>query len=154
VAPLRVSRAVASAGGIGFFPWAPGTAASAAATLLGAVILRYEGWSALVAAALLATLGGVLAIRAAEAADDPGWVVIDEVAGQWITLLGLRHLSLGGVVVAFVLFRLLDIAKPGPIGWADRQHNAVGVMADDVIAGLIGAAILWALLQWRPMLLG
>ena len=52
------------------------------------------------------------------------------------------------------LFRLLDIAKPGPIGWADRQHNAIGVMADDVIAGLIGAAILWALLQWRPTLLG
>ncbi len=122
--------------------------------MLGAAILRYEGWSALVAATLLATLGGVLAIRAAEAGDDPGWVVIDEVAGQWITLLGLRHLSLGGVVAAFVLFRLLDIAKPGPIGWADRQHNAIGVMADDVIAGLIGAAILWALLQWRPMLLG
>ena len=112
------------------------------------------GWSALGAAAVLATLGGVLAIRAAEAADDPGWVVIDEVAGQWIALLGLRHVSLGGLVAAFVLFRLLDIAKPGPIGWADRQHNAIGVMADDVIAGLIGAAILWALLQWRPTLLG
>ena len=66
--------------------------------MLGAVILRYEGWSALGAAAVLATLGGVLAIRAAEAADDPGWVVIDEVAGQWIALLGLRHVSLGGLV--------------------------------------------------------
>jgi phosphatidylglycerophosphatase A len=151
---LRIARSVASAGGIGFFPVAPGTVGSLVAAVLGAVILHYEGWAALAAAAVLATLGGILAIRAAEAKDDPGWVVIDEVAGQWLTLLGLHHLSLWGVVAAFALFRLLDITKPGPIGWADRQHNAVGVMGDDVIAGLIGAAILWALLSWRPMLLG
>jgi phosphatidylglycerophosphatase A len=42
------------------------------------------------------------------------------------------------------LFRVLDITKVGPIGWADRRHDAVGVMADDVIAGLIAALLLWA----------
>jgi phosphatidylglycerophosphatase A len=69
-------------------------------------------------------------------------VVIDEFAGQWITLLALAQVTAAGLIVAFVLFRVLDIAKPGPIGWADRQHGTFGIMADDVIAGAIGAAIL------------
>ncbi len=85
-------------------------------------------------------------VRDSEEADaDPGWVVIDEVAGQWITLLGLREPTPLGLLAAFALFRTLDIAKPGPVGWADRRRGAVGVMADDVIAGGLGAALLWAL---------
>ena len=70
---------------------------------------------------------------------DPGWVVIDEFAGQWITLVPLHHLSAVGLILAFVLFRFFDITKLGPVGWADRQHGAFGVMADDVIAGAIAA---------------
>ncbi|WP_284945762.1 phosphatidylglycerophosphatase A family protein [Acidisoma cladoniae] len=147
-------RWIASAGGVGYFPWAPGTAGSAVALVLGIGILHYAGHGVLALASLIAALGGIWAIRAAKAADDPGWVVIDEVAGQWITLLGLGHVSLGGAVAAFALFRLLDISKPGPIGWADRQNTPFGIMADDVLAGLTGGVILWALLLWRPMLLG
>ena len=149
-----LGRAIASAGGIGFFPWAPGTAGSAAALLVGALALRYAGHVVLALAAIAAAAAGLWAIRAARATDDPGWVVIDEVAGQWITLLGLGHLSWAGAAAAFALFRLLDITKPGPIGWADRQNSAFGIMADDVIAGAIGGAILWALLLWKPMLFG
>ena len=151
---LAAGRLIASAGGIGFFPWAPGTAGSVAALLLGGLVLRFAGHAGLALAAAAAALGGIWAIRVARAKDDPGWVVIDEFAGQWITLLGLGHLSWGGAAAAFALFRLLDITKPGPIGWADRMNSAFGIMADDVIAGGIGAAILWALLLWRPMLLG
>jgi phosphatidylglycerophosphatase A len=147
-------RAVASAGGVGFFPWAPGTAGSAVALVLGVAVLHVAGHEVLAFCAVLAAVGGFFAIRAARAADDPGWVVIDEVAGQWLTLLGLGHVSLGGAVAAFALFRLLDIAKPGPIGWADRMNSPFGIMADDVLAGLIGGVILWALLWWRPLLLG
>jgi phosphatidylglycerophosphatase A len=147
-------RIIASAGGIGFFPWAPGTAASVAAVLLGACGLRFAGHAGLGLAAAIAAAGGIWAIRAAHAKDDPGWVVIDEVAGQWITLLGLSHLSWAGAGVAFALFRLLDIAKPGPIGWADRVNSALGIMGDDVIAGALGAVILWLLLLWKPMLFG
>jgi phosphatidylglycerophosphatase A len=151
---VALGRAIASACGIGFFPWAPGTAGSAAALVLGVAILHLGGDAALAPAAALAVCGGFWAIRAARARDDPGWVVIDEVAGQWITLLGLHHLSWGGAVAAFGLFRLLDITKPGPIGTADRMNSAFGIMADDVLAGLAGAVILWALLLWKPMLLG
>ena len=65
-------------------------------------------------------------------------------AGQWITLLALPRPAPFWLLAAFLLFRVLDIAKPGPIGWADRQHGPLGVMADDVIAGAIGAALLLA----------
>jgi phosphatidylglycerophosphatase A len=147
-------RIIASAGGIGFFPWAPGTAGSAVALLLGAILLHFAGHAGLALGALLAAAGGIWAIRTARAQDDPGWVVIDEVAGQWLTLLGLNHVSWAGAALAFALFRLLDITKPGPIGWADRMNSPLGIMADDVIAGGIGAALLWALLLWRPMLFG
>jgi phosphatidylglycerophosphatase A len=153
-AGVAAGRLIASAGGIGFFPWAPGTAGSAAALLVGALGLSFAGHAALALAAVVVAAGGIWAIRAARAKDDPGWVVIDEVAGQWITLLGLGHLSWAGAALAFALFRLLDITKPGPIGWADRRNSPLGIMADDVIAGVIGAVILWAVLRWKPMLLG
>lgn len=149
-----IGRAIASVAGVGFFPWAAGTAGSAVALLLGAAILAYAGHVGLAVAAVVAIIGGIWAIRAAEAKDDPGWVVIDEVAGQWLTLLGLGHVSWGGAVAAFALFRLLDIAKPGPIGWADRMNTPIGIMADDVIAGVAGAVLLWAVLLWKPLLLG
>ena len=67
-------------------------------------------------------------------------------------MLGLTHVSLAGLLAAFVLFRIFDIAKPGPVGWADRRHDAAGVMADDVIAGLMAAVILylagWVMPGW------
>ena len=100
---------------------------------------------ALPIAALVATLGGWWAVQACGAAgNDPGWVVIDEFAGQWITLLGLTRPGWVWLAAAFLLFRLLDITKLGPIGWFDRRHDALGVMGDDVLAGVIGAALLYA----------
>lgn len=147
-------RWIASAGGVGFFPWAPGTAGSLAALVIGCGLLAWGGHETLLAAALLAWVVGLRAIRAAGATDDPGWVVIDEVAGQWLTLLGLPHVSWIGAIAAFALFRLLDITKPGPIGWADRMNTPGGIMADDVIAGVIGAVILRAVLIWHPALFG
>jgi phosphatidylglycerophosphatase A len=97
------------------------------------------------AAVLLAICGCLCAVHAANVKGDPGWVVIDEFAGQWLALFGLAHASFTGILAAFLIFRVLDIAKPGPIGWVDRQHGAAGVMADDLIAGAIATAILWAI---------
>lgn len=141
----RLARLLASGFGVGRVPFAPGTAGSAAAVLVGAGLLR-RGRGALVAGVVGAVLGGIWAVRESGGAEaDPGWVVIDEVAGQWITLLGLREPTPLGLLAAFALFRALDIAKPGPVGWADRKGGAGGVMADDVIAGALGAALLWGL---------
>ena len=102
------------------------------------------------AAVLVVVFVGLWAIGRAGAGGDPGWVVIDEFAGQWIALLGLTRVSVLGLTAAFALFRLLDVLKPGPIGWADRQSGAAGVMADDVIAGAIAAGILWAVRSRFP----
>jgi phosphatidylglycerophosphatase A len=150
---VSLARLIASGLGAGRSPWAPGTAGSLLALLLGALLMLASP-AALPLAALAATIGGVWAIRAARVDGDPGWVVIDEVAGQWIAMLPLPHPAWPGLLAAFALFRLLDIAKPGPVGWADRRHGAVGVMADDVIAGAIAAAILALVQLWWPRLLG
>ena len=140
---MTFARLIASGCGTGFAPVAAGTAASAAAVLVGGGLLLMSPYL-LGAAALLACGSGLWAIQRAQVDGDPGWVVIDEFAGQWIALLGLARVTPVGLLAAFALFRLFDITKPGPVGWADRQHGAFGIMADDVIAGAIVAAILYA----------
>ena len=78
--------------------------------------------------------------------------MVDEVAGQLLAIYGLPHFSLQGLLSAFLIFRVLDVVKPGPIGWADRQSVA-GIMADDVIAGAVTAGILWAIgSRWSALL--
>ena len=149
---VPASRLIASGFGCGFVPLSPGTVASAATLLPGALLLHASP-ALLPAAALIATVGGLWAIRAAHVDGDPGWVVIDEVAGQLLALCGLARPSLAGLLAAFLIFRLLDVAKPGPIGWADRQGGAAGIMADDLIAGAITAGILWAIDSTWPTLL-
>jgi phosphatidylglycerophosphatase A len=148
-----VARIVASAGGCGYAPFAPGTVTSAVTLLPGAWLLHLSP-GLLAVAALIAALGGVWAIHGARVEGDPGWVVIDEVAGQLLALCGLASVAWPGLLAAFLIFRLLDVAKPGPIGWADRQRGAAGIMADDVIAGAITAGILWATASHWPGLLG
>jgi phosphatidylglycerophosphatase A len=139
----RAARAVASVGGIGLVRVAPGTAGSLAAVAFGAVLMRWSP-AALPVAVVASVPVGWLAVRGLEeASEDPGWVVIDEVAGQWIAMLGLgRGAGWRGLVAAFALFRLFDIAKPGPVGWADRRKGAGGVMLDDVLAGGMAALLL------------
>ena len=138
----RAAGWIAGGFGLGRVPRAPGTAASAVAAIIGAGLLAL-GWPVLALAVLVASLAGVWAIHAAGIAGDPGSVVIDEVAGQWLALLGLARPGVWGVAAAFVLFRVLDVAKPGPVGWADRQSGAGGVMGDDLIAGAAVAVLLW-----------
>ena len=150
---MTLARLLASGFGAGFIPRAPGTAGAVLGLVLGIpLLLAPPGVLAL--GALLISLLGLWAIRAGEVEGDPGWVVIDEVAGQLIALLGLDRPTPLGLVTAFALFRLLDIVKPGPVGWADRQGGAAGIMADDLIAGAIVAGILWAVGQRWPGLFG
>jgi phosphatidylglycerophosphatase A len=144
---------VAAGFGTGLAPVAAGTVASAVATVAGAALLWWSPF-ALPVAILLATFGGLWAIHAAQIEGDPGWVTIDEFAGQWIALLGLTAVTPIGLLVAFLLFRSLDVTKPGPVGWADRQHGAAGIMADDLIAGALVAGILWAVRSRWPGALG
>ena len=136
---MSPAKFVATLGGVGLLRPAPGTWGSA--VVLPCVLLG--PWPCLGLALLLGLAGWWAVARLPERAADPGWVVVDEGAGQ---LLALAALPLGvgwpGVLAAFLLFRLFDITKPGPVGWADRQHGALGVMLDDIIAGLLAAGVL------------
>jgi phosphatidylglycerophosphatase A len=139
---MTLARLIASGGGTGLAPFAPGTVASLVAVLIGTGLLLISPL-ALAAAAILATIAGVWALRREPVADDPGWVVIDEFAGQWIALLGVGTIAPLEIAAAFVLFRVFDILKPGPVGWADRRHGVFGIMADDIIAGALAALVLY-----------
>ena len=133
---------IASGGGIGRVRYAPGTVASLAAVLIGAAALWVDH-RLLTLLAIFTCVIGTWAVHETGEQGDPGWIVVDEFAGQWIAMLGLGRVSLYGLVAAFVLFRLFDIVKIGPVGWADRKDGTIGVMADDVVAGVIVAAILF-----------
>lgn len=125
---------------------------------LGLGLLAFDPLALWIGAGVV-TLVGVWAAAGYQAATgrhDASEVVIDEVAGQWTALLALpiagAGLSLQAAAAAFVLFRLFDIWKPGPIGWADRRlGGGLGVMVDDVLAGIAAGAVLWALLRWTDL---
>lgn len=146
--------AVGSCGGLGRLGPGPGTIGSAAALLAAWPLFAWGGSVGLLAGAALASVLGAWAVarlRKAGSALDPGFVVIDEVAGQWLAVgiaALLAPLAPWQWAAAFALFRLFDIAKPGPVGWLDRRPEAWAVIADDLAAGLlagIGTASLGAI---------
>lgn len=147
--PWLPSSLLATWFGSGLLPWAPGTWGSLAAVPFGVVLFWLSGPLGLLLASVAVFLVGLWAAHSYEqvtAIKDPGAIVIDEVAGQWLALIP-AGLNPAGVVLAFILFRAFDVAKPWPVGWADRHlKGAFGIMADDVIAGLYAAALVYALL--------
>ena len=144
------ARLISTVGGLGYLKPAPGTWASAASLPLAWALHVWGGFPLLAAGTLLAIGLGYWATAVMVSADrlkDPPEIVIDELAGQWLALWSISlpawlhgieiTVLWPGWVSAFVLFRLFDIWKPGPVGWADRSGGALGVMLDDLIAGLI-----------------
>ncbi len=136
--------------GSGFAPRAPGTFGSLLAVvlwwLLLAPLLWWQQLLVLVAAYLLGSwLVG--RVQARYGVVDDGAIVVDEFVGQWLALLALPR-EFWPVLGAFALFRLFDIWKPGPIRLLERRlTGAAGVMADDVLAGALAAAVMHITLQ-------
>ena len=139
----RASVRIATLGPVGYWPLGPGTLASALVTLLWrALPWPWLAWLALVV--LAAVVGTAAADRAERTlGHDDGRIVIDEVVGMGIALLAVPR-SWAGAGAAFALFRLLDVAKPPPLGRLQRARGGWGVMLDDVAAGALAAAILAA----------
>ncbi|MFQ5791769.1 MAG: phosphatidylglycerophosphatase A [Acidobacteriota bacterium] len=140
---------------VGYFPVAPGTAGSAAALLVDWG-LRTVGSPVIHGVVLLVlAVGGVHASGLAEkelAEKDPSVVVIDEVVGM-LAALYLIPLSGLGILAGFLLFRLLDIVKPFPCRQAEKLPGGVGIVADDVIAGVYTNLLLrLACLLWPALL--
>lgn len=140
--------------GSGLSPKAPGTMGSLAALLLMypiALILPIEWQMLLVVVAF--GVGVFICARAAKAigTHDHGAIVWDEWVGLWAVLVWLPF-SLSTWLLAFVLFRLFDIAKPWPIGWLDRRlHGGLGIMADDALAAAFAVLTLLLIGQWWPI---
>lgn len=134
---------VGTAFGVGFFPFAPGTAGSLAALPVGALIAIYLGPVGLIVAAAIVLIAGTWAadIYTRESGDDdPSAIVADEVAGQWLALVAVPvdPLSYGA---AFLLFRFFDIAKVWPANYVERRiKGGLGVMLDDIVAGIYALA--------------
>jgi len=150
----RLAVLLATVGYIGHFPIAPGTAGSAAALPL-FFLVRIAGWPALEVTVILVLLAaGCWAGSVAEAhyaRTDPGYVVLDEVVGMLVTLLFVP-VSATGALVGFFLFRLFDIIKPFPARQCERLHGGVGIMTDDLVAGIYGNLALRAILYVLPSL--
>lgn len=131
--------------GSGFAPAAPGTAGSAMAVLLWWFVLAALPPVVQVGAIAALTVLGTWVIgrvQARYAVTDPGAIVIDEFAGQWIVLLA-APVNVWVALAGFALFRLFDIWKPWPVGYLERKvGGAFGVMLDDLVAGLMGFAVL------------
>lgn len=141
---------LATLGPIGKLP-APGTAGSFAALFMGYWLLQF-GWLSLFFGTIAVCIIGIHAADAYERATgkkDASEVIIDEVAGQWIALLALPTALEGQALLiwflaAFALFRFFDILKPGPVRKAEAYKGGWGVMADDIVAGILAAGILLA----------
>lgn len=139
--------AIATALGAGFVPRAPGTCGTAVAVLLFWPLAGLPWWAYSLALAAI-TLIGIWAaseVGRASGKEDDQRIVIDEVAGYLVTMAGSAF-HWPEAVAGFVLFRLFDIWKPPPVRWADeRVPGSLGVMLDDLLAGIYALAALTAL---------
>ena len=140
----RLSQCLATVCGLGYVPIAPGTVASIAAVALW-YWLPLSGAGQRLVLYIVTVVGiwaaGSWARRVGK--DDPSEVVIDEVAGMWLVLVGLPK-TLPILLIGLLLFRLLDIVKPPPMKQLERLPGGWGIMLDDVAAGAIARLILIA----------
>ena len=140
----RLYMAIATGGGSGYLPKAPGTWGSLVGVLLWFFFHRLSlSHYGLIVAGLF--IVGTIAAGAAEKIvdrPDPGLVVIDEIVGQMIALAAVPLHPLF-IILGFVFFRFFDILKPFPVGWLDSHiHGGLGIMWDDVAAGLYALLLL------------
>jgi phosphatidylglycerophosphatase A len=141
-------------GGAGLSPKAPGTVGTLASLPVGVAILYYFGMETLFMVTLAITIIGIFEINKYEkttGTHDQQHIVIDEAAGMWLSLMIAISTAITmpyayaeplAIVLSFASFRLFDIWKPSTIGWIDRElKGGMGVMLDDVLAGIAGGLL-------------
>lgn len=133
--------------GSGLAPKAPGTFGTIAAIPLWLLLAQLPQLTTLFIVALSAVAGVAICGRAADklGVHDHGGIVWDEFVGFWVTMafLPLNYVT---IVLGFILFRLFDILKPWPISWLDKHvGGGLGIMIDDVVAGLAAGSCAWLL---------
>ena len=147
-----LERAIGTWFGCGLLPVVPATWASASAAILGLFVHEWLGWSGwqFVVLALVVSVPAVWAasrIETSRGTADPDMVVVDEVVGQWLALAGASTINWFTVLVAFFVFRILDIWKPPPVRQLERLPSGIGIVADDLMAGLYGAIFMFVLFR-------
>jgi phosphatidylglycerophosphatase A len=147
-------------GGAGLSPKAPGTVGTLASLPVGLAILYYLGMETLFMVTIAITIIGIFEVNKYEQATgihDQQHIVIDEAAGMWLSLMiaystavtmTYPYAEILAVIFSFAAFRLFDIWKPSTIGWIDRElKGGLGVMLDDVLAGIAGGLLSVVLLM-------
>lgn len=140
---------LASLGPIGRKLPAPGTVGSLVALLSGYYLLPIS-WLLFLILTIAIFIIGIFAANIYSQitnTHDSGAIIIDEVVGQWVTLLFIPNEILY-FIAAFILFRLFDITKCWPVNWAEKLPGGIGVMIDDLVAGLMAGIILYSFHVW------
>lgn len=135
----KIYKIIASCGGIGFVPVAPGTVASAITALLLYAVAPLSLITQIILLNLLFLVGTISSEHAENGSNkkDPSFIVIDEFFGMTLALFALPKIW-WLYVLAFVIFRFFDILKPGPIETLERKiPGGLGIMLDDALAGLV-----------------
>jgi len=150
---MTIKKLILSCFGLGFMPIAPGTWGSIP-PVAGVLILHYYYPTALICGTAIAVgmvVSSVLCLLFAGEAErlgekkDPGWIVIDEFAGQCVALLPIVMINkkvLPAAIAAFVIFRIFDVLKPSPIRECELIPGACGILGDDLVAGLMTGVLL------------
>ena len=138
--------------GSGLIPIAPGTFGTVAAIPL-YLLLTSGGRTLFLIGLVTILLAGIWicgeAARVLDSHDHPA-IVWDEIAGFMVTM-ALVQVSIANILAGFILFRLFDIIKPWPIKWVDQKvHGGLGIVLDDVLAGVFAAMALWSINIWNP----
>ena len=144
----RATLLLASGFGLGSLPFLPGTMGSLLGLALAWATSDLSAWLQLV----LLILSTLIAIGAAERAEqvsrshDPDFIVIDEVVGMWITMLFLWRFDATAMILGFLLFRLFDVVKFFPLNLFEGFRGGLGIVMDDLAAGMLANVFLRLLL--------
>jgi phosphatidylglycerophosphatase A len=142
-----IAWAIATWFGCGRWPWGPGTAGAVGGLIFAAAFVWLgfgQPWHLSILAIACTPIGIWASTATARSAGkkDPGFIVVDEVLGQWLTLAAAPAYEWQWILAAFVLFRFFDIAKPWPVRKFELLPEGTGIVADDLAAGVYGALVL------------
>lgn len=146
-------KILATSGGVGFAPVAPGTAGAIIASAVAFLLQSYTDYNTFqiinIALIVFFTVFGVIATNKLESewGKDPGKIVIDESVGQWITYI-MVPFGITNILIGLVLFRIFDIWKPLGIRKLEKLKGGYGVMGDDILAGIYANIVLQLLVKF------
>lgn len=151
---MTVQKLFLTFGGAGLAPKAPGTVGTLASLPVGLLVLYYLGLETLFVLTFAITVIGIFEVNKYEkktGLHDQQHIVIDEAAGMWLSLMiahstaitmNYPYVEFFTILFSFSAFRLFDIWKPSTIGWIDRElKGGLGVMLDDILAGIAGGLL-------------